>query len=178
MSCCFKTISANPIISGDVHRVIEPRKEEEKVKRTEFVQDQLKCFPGSDEQVLYFIADFLYHQGTDSAETIRYQFHSGYCYYFAHMLKQAFQRGEVCIAAPFGHFVWKDKDDICYDVEGVSASEAEYFIPESFMGNMVKDFLHIRNIAHNTTQKEIEELIERYKKSLTLKNYNQNTESL
>lgn len=139
------------------------------MERDCFVQSQIEYCPKSDEKVLYFIADFLFHEGLENAETIRHQFHAGYCYYFAHMLKQAFGRGKVCVAAPYGHFVWKDEDGICYDVEGVTTSEAEYFIPESFMGDVVKDFLHIRGVAHNTTKEEIDGLIERYKATLPLK---------
>lgn len=128
----------------------------------EFVSDLLKSFPNADEQVLYFIADFLYHEGLDNAESIRNLFHNGYCYYFANMLKRAFGRGEVCIAAPFGHFVWVDTNGLPYDIEGISSTESDCFIPDSFIGDMVKDFLHIRNVQFGTTKEQIDELMKRW----------------
>lgn len=127
-------------------------------------EEQLKHYPDADTQVLFFIADILFHSGGVNAETIRYLFHSGYCYYFANMLKLAFNRGEVCWAAPYGHIVWKDDDGICYDIEGVTISEAEYFIPISYIGEGVKDFLHVRDVSANTTQEEIDSYIEAYLK--------------
>lgn len=42
-----------------------------------------------------------------------------------------FGRGEVCWAAPFGHFIWLD-NETPYDIEGVYYGESLYFIPESY----------------------------------------------
>ena len=39
------------------------------------------------------------------SEEIRNLFMTGYCYHFAHILKATFERGEVCMCFPFGHFV-------------------------------------------------------------------------
>lgn len=126
--------------------------------------DQLKLYPDADSQVLFFIADILFHSGGINAETIRSLFHNGYCYYFANMLKLAFNRGEVCWAAPYGHIVWRDEDGICYDIEGVTVSEAEHFIPIHYLGDKVKDFLHVRDVAANASQEDIDEIIARYLK--------------
>ena len=132
-------------------------------EKESFVHDSIAMNKDADEQVLYFIVDFLFHCGIDNVETLRYTFHSGYCLYFARMLKDAFNRGEVCWAAPFGHFVWKDENGVCYDVEGVTISEAEYFIPESYLGDAIKDFLHVRWVGNDTSAEEIQQIISKYK---------------
>lgn len=129
-----------------------------------YIQQQLEWNPDADPQVIGFIANFVWHKvhNQDEYEMLRALFMDGYCYYFAHMLQQAFQRGKVCICAPFGHFVWMD-DDIPYDIEGVSTSEAEYYIPEHYLGETVQDFLQIPNIVHRTTEDEIQQIMDDYK---------------
>ena len=82
------------------------------------------------------------------------------------MLKLAFNRGEVCWAAPFGHFVWKDENDVCYDIEGVTISEADYFIPVSYIGDGIKDFLHIRDVFYNASQEDISRWMNNYLKDI------------
>ena len=132
--------------------------------RDEFVENQKNDFPEANKQVLYFIADFINHSG--DGEIMQNLFHNGYCYYFAHILKSAFKRGEVCLAAPYGHFVWMDENGVPYDIEGVNITEAEYYIPESFMGEMVKDFLHIRGVEYKATKEEVENLMIKYKEKI------------
>lgn len=68
---------------------------------------EIEKHPAIDKNVLQFIADFACHTATngDEYEILRSTFRNGYCYYFARILKTAFNRGEVCWAAPFGHFV-------------------------------------------------------------------------
>lgn len=135
--------------------------------KKKFVQSNLKENKDADESVLYFIADFLYCGSTEEEALVRVQilhetFRRGYCYYFAHMLKNAFQQhGEVCWAVSFGHFVWQ-YNGVQYDIEGVYCGEASVFIPESYMGETINDFTHIRNNAHNTTGKEISSIIEKW----------------
>ena len=88
------------------------------------------------EQVLEFINKFAGYDKEPEYnwEVIRKKFRAGYCYYFAHMLDLAFKgRGSVCLAAPFGHFVWIDSDKKIYDIEGEYKGEAYYFIPETFI---------------------------------------------
>lgn len=132
--------------------------------REKFVENQKSYFPEADKQVLYFIADFINHSGND--EIMQNLFHNGYCYYFAHMLKVAFQRGNVCLAAPYGHFVWVDENGVPYDIEGVNITEAEYYIPEKFMGEMVKDFLHIRNVSYKATKDDVANLMALYEENI------------
>ena len=134
-----------------------------------FVNDQYTRNPNANPQVIYFIADILYHN-ISGCEVVRSLFHDGYCLYFAEMLKTAFNRGTVCWAAPFGHFVWKDDNDVCYDIEGVTISEADYFIPISFLGRAIDDFRHVRGVYYNASQDDINEIIDRYKKSLLYTN--------
>lgn len=135
---------------------MEPRK-------NEFVNCQLKY--GASIPVLEFIFNVLYHNGDsdEAAEHIRHLFRAGYCYYFAHMLKTGFKRGEVCWAAPFGHFVWVDDDGKPYDIEGLYFGEADEFIPESYLGDMIDDFLHVPGKVHNATEEEIQKCISRYR---------------
>ena len=91
----------------------------------------------------------------DEQESLREKFRCGYCYYFAHMLQTAFNRGTVCWAAPFGHFVWVDEDADkyatdydkikVYDIEGKynpKDHDTFYLIPEKYLGEHVRDFLH------------------------------------
>ena len=89
-----------------------------------------------DNPVLVFIKRFhdIATEGDMKSNWVLYNaFQNGYCWYFAHMLQSAFERGTVCLCAPFGHFVWEDIDEVKYDISGVYCGEAYYFIPESFM---------------------------------------------
>lgn len=117
-----------------------------------------------DPQVKRFIKNCVYHEGKENAETIWHFFRAGYCYYFAHMIKIAFHRGTVCWAAPLGHFVWCDEDGTPYDIEGIYFGEAEEFIPEEYLGDMIKDFLHVPDVAYNATEEDITKCLERYRK--------------
>ena len=140
----------------------------------EFVSRNLEVYDKADESVLYFIADFLYHgvpdiELEDSAESIRSTFRAGYCYYFAHMLKQAFNRGEVCWAAPIGHIVWVDVDGTPYDIEGINESDCEFYIPERYLEGHVDDFKHVRGKVFNATREQLDEVITKYKQDNSIK---------
>lgn len=127
----------------------------------EFIAAQTAA--GADPAVAAFIADFLYVRGPDHADAIGSAFRAGYCYYFAHMLALAFRRGQVCWAAPYGHFVWlDDKDGYPYDAEGLYSGEAEAFVPERYLGGALDDFLHVRGKAHDTSEQEIQAILDRY----------------
>lgn len=121
-----------------------------------FVSNEMKHTPGADEDILRFIADILYHCGTGNVETksIQMLFRSGYCYYFAVMLQDAFPGGTICWAAPFGHIVYQ-YDDIAYDIEGVYSGEADCFIPVDRLGNALDDFRHIPGKNYNATEQEL-----------------------
>lgn len=110
---------------------------------------------GVHEEVIKFIANVLYHQGPENTEVIRSLFRAGYCYYFAQMLKDAFGRGTVCLAYPFGHIVWEDDNGIAYDIEGVN-KEYERLIPISKMGNGIKDFKHVDDEVSGLSDTTIE----------------------
>lgn len=141
----------------------------------EFVATQLKHYREANEKVLYFIADFYYHSLSfyddieQHCECLRKQFRAGYCYHFAMMLKDSFNRGEICWAAPFSHIVWVDEDDTAYDIEGVYESECEYLIPVSYLGSALGGFKHVRGLEYLVTEQLIKETIERYKKDLETK---------
>ena len=81
----------------------------------------------------------------DDMMKLREKFRNGYCYYFATILKTAFNRGEICWTAPFGHFVWVDTDGKAYDIEGsydMRNTETFYLIPEKYVKKFIGDFLH------------------------------------
>ena len=132
-----------------------------------FIKENLKYCPTANEQVLRFIADFLYHgvqevNITVSAESIRSTFRAGYCYYFAHMLREAFNRGTVCWAAPYGHIVWVDTDGNSYDIEGVNFSDCQYYIPCSYIGGHVDDFKRVPGVTFNASREFLESIIKKY----------------
>jgi len=138
--------------------------------KNNFIEHALSRYIKADRRVMTFIADFIFIGKTvDDAiareEIIHNQFRAGYCYYFAHMLKAAFNDGEVCWAAPFGHIVWRYNGEV-YDIEGVCDSETDLFIPESFLGDSIKDFKHIRDEVFDATKDDIDRTITEYKQSL------------
>lgn len=98
-----------------------------------------------DSEVLQWINKFVMHQCStyEEYEVLRATFRGGYCYYFAHMLQLAFDRGTVCFTAPFSHWVWEDLDGKLYDIEGLYEGEAFYFIPENeYTLNDMSSFKH------------------------------------
>lgn len=101
--------------------------------------------PKVNEIVLQFITDLTCSSAEteEQYEIIRFTFKAGYCWHFAHILKNTFKRGEVCWAAPFGHIVWVDVNGVPYDAEGLNEGEQMYNIPESYLGDFIKDFIHI-----------------------------------
>lgn len=129
-----------------------------------FIDDNLRFYPKANKNVLTFIANFLGCHGTDASnvEHLRATFHAGYCYYFAVILKTAFQRGEVCWVAPFGHMVWQDTDGMVYDIEGVYSGESEHFIPYQMIGDGIWDFMHVPGLEYNMSQEELDSIIKKY----------------
>ncbi len=110
------------------------------------------------DEVLQWITNFydtvkknytdVIHNHLDIAvnEIVRRTFRNGYCYFFAHMLKNAFDgRGGVFMTVPFGHFVWKDIDGTCYDVEGIydpKVCDAFYLIPEEYVRSKLPNYFN------------------------------------
>ena len=98
-----------------------------------------------DENVLDFIDKFALSKGADAYNNvIQPLFRSGYCYYFAIMLKDAFNdEGELCLCCPYGHIVWMYKG-VPYDIEGVYNGEADLFIPLRFLSTVdIMSFKHV-----------------------------------
>lgn len=65
-----------------------------------------------------FIARFSAYFG-DAVEVATRVFTAGYCFYFAHMLQVAFNRGRVVFAAPLSHIIWEDDNGCAYDFYGI-----------------------------------------------------------
>lgn len=130
---------------------------------------------GMTNQVLKFIGDFAGYDKLPEYdwEVIRKKFRAGYCYYFAHMLRNAFDRGEVCWAAPFSHIVWVDTDGTPYDIEGEYKGEAFYFISEGLIelyhdlgltNTSMNEFKHIGHDYHSTKE-DLIDLMRKYCKA-------------
>lgn len=120
------------------------------------------CGYSGKKEVLDFIENFLNLNNTESSEYyLKMQFTSGYCYYFAVILKSAFNRGEVCWCAPYSHFCWVDTDGTPYDIYGLCVSDALYFIPEQYLGDALNDFKHTGK-TFDATEKDIQNIINKY----------------
>ena len=110
----------------------------------------------ADKDVISFIEGFL-----GDHEIIWQTFTAGYCYYFAVMLKDAFQRGEICWCAPYGHICWVDDNGVPYDISGVCDSECDFYIPVRYIPEGIADFKHIPHKAFNASKEYIETAIQR-----------------
>ena len=120
------------------------------------------CGYKGSKDVLDFIRKFLTHNKSEVAdEILKNQFANGYCYYFATILKTAFNRGEICWCSPYGHFCWVDEDGVPYDIYGICISEAEHYIPYYFLGEALNDFLHTDK-EFNATNEDIQGIIDKY----------------
>lgn len=111
----------------------------------------------ADKEVLTFIDAFL-----ENNDIIRKKFRAGYCYYFAVMLKEAFQRGEIYWCAPYGHICWLDDNGVPYDIEGVCDSECDFYIPVSYISEGLADFKHILGMEFGASKEYIENAIQRF----------------
>lgn len=147
-------------------RIVYENQNRIEMKLKKEMENSLKTFPGANRQVLQFIIDLATCAVSTEPEyeAIRCTFRAGYCWHFATLLKATFKRGTVCWAAPFGHFVWLDDNGVVYDVEGVYCGEYVYFIPESYLGDMLNDFLHIPYVSYNAMEDEIMDIIHKYEK--------------
>lgn len=100
-----------------------------------------------NNEVNQFISNFYnlnFANDTKGKEVLRKQFMAGYCYYFAHLLMTAFERGECCYCKDRGHFVWQDIDGNCWDIEGLYISDCD-LIPESECDDeIINSFKHRR----------------------------------
>ena len=86
-------------------------------------------------------------------------FSNGYCYHFAQILKNTFNRGEICNTYPYGHIVWMDNDNTPYDIHGINYSECDYYIPERYLKEHIEPFKH--NGSNVVTSEDDIEMIEK-----------------
>lgn len=113
-----------------------------------------------------FIERFVTWQGIDEnqMEAIRARFMAGFCWHFAHMLQTTFDRGTVVWAAPFGHICFQDTNGKVYDIEGrrdIKDDETYYYIPESYLKDMVNDFKHT-DMSYDASAEELIDICKRY----------------
>ncbi len=102
-------------------------------------------------EILRFIQDF-FDRGPEGMASV---FTAGYCWHFAHMLKDTFGDGTCCLAAPFGHFVYRARNYKYYDAYGEYSGEALYFIPEEELPeDCILDFKHIPYAQYKPMTKE------------------------
>lgn len=124
----------------------------------------------TNEKVLAFIGNITeYHYPNSLKQDAVYElFTSGYCYYFALMLKDAFQRGEVCWCAPYGHICWVDDNGHPYDIYGTCHSECDYLIPVSYIQDGLTDFKHVPGKTFAASEEYMQEAIQRFEKDLRI----------
>lgn len=122
----------------------------------------------ADEIVLAFINNVAcYHHADLMKQSAVYElFSSGYCFYFAVMLREAFQRGEVCWCAPYGHICWVDNNGLAYDIYGICDAPADYFIPVSYIKDGLADFKHVPGEAFDASEEYIQDAIQRFERDL------------
>lgn len=123
------------------------------------VQYQIE-YHNADESVLRFIAQFTFWND-DKNDIIYHQFAGGYCFYFAHILKLAFGRGEPKLAAPFGHIVWEDENGVAYDIGGV-CYDYEVLIPLDALGEGIEDFMHVPGKNGYNTPEDVKRIMDTY----------------
>lgn len=109
-----------------------------------------------NSSVIRFINQFktLFNELTiEETDTFVKVFRNGYCYYFAIMLKDAFNRGEVCMTYDCRHVIWIDDDNVAYDINGIFGWYAEtsnkdnywngLLIPVEKIPNYIESFKHV-----------------------------------
>lgn len=155
-----------------LNEYIERDLEEEFYNKEKMKENIFKFHPEANKDVIDFIINFNWHSGDSimSQEMIRKHFRAGYCYYFAIILKEAFERGTVCWCAPFGHLCWVDDDGIPYDIEGVCESDCDYYIPVEYIKEGLVDFKHVPGKKFGATKEYIDDAIKRYKEDQDNKN--------
>ena len=105
-----------------------------------FIEAQISN--GGREDIIRFIANVRFHCGYTGQDIIRRLFRQGYCYYFACILKRAFNGGSIICLPDAKHFVYKI-DDVLYDIEGVYEVDLDTkMINENDMGTKMSSYLH------------------------------------
>lgn len=136
--------------------------------KQEFLNEQLNRFKGANEKVLEFIIDARLSQGKENEDAIRSFFTAGYCYYFAVMLREAFQSGTICYVADKAHIVFVDgidlDNDYAYDIDGVFFEYGERdLIPIKEMERKIWDFIHKPGVVSGYDRSETDRLIHNWK---------------
>lgn len=110
----------------------------------------------SNKKVIDFIDNFstLFGQfQQEEIDTVSAVFSRGFCYYFAIILKEAFDgRGEIYMTRDDRHIVWM-LDNVAYDINGVyrtyprSANNGNFYngelIPIAMLPNYMNSFKHV-----------------------------------
>jgi hypothetical protein len=130
--------------------------------KEEWIQALVKVEPRTDREVLKFIAGIRYHAGEKCEDAYHSLFMSGYCYYFALMLKDAFGRGELCYLWDEGHIVWKDENGIAYDYDGGFVTKENLLVPIRYFGDGMYDFRHIPGKSCNASREFIDKCYEKF----------------
>ncbi len=117
----------------------------------------------SNKDVITFIANFLYADEKNS-EVVYNLFANGYCYYFATMLKAAFNRGTICWHRNHSHIIWLDDDNIAYDIGGVfyDYEDGDLLPVKKSLGAMIVDFKHTGE-KWSCHSKQFHDWVEHYK---------------
>ena len=95
------------------------------MEKKEWLLNQYRNEPQADEEVLRFIANFVFHENGKTGkgmEAVKNLFSEDYCWHFAHMLKIVFGRGQIYCTGNEHHFVWRDTKTagiILYDINGI-----------------------------------------------------------
>lgn len=113
---------------------------------TDIIYRQMKREP--DQEVMNFIESFSLSNGIDNYNNAIYPlFASGYCYYFAKILEEAFKeykKGKLCLCCPYGHIIWM-YNNMPYDISGVSDAESNLYIPLDYLSE--QDILNFKHIG-------------------------------
>ena len=89
----------------------------------DWIEATIAKYPKARRDVLMFISKInSFSEGLicqDGVHTpIEKLFTCGFCYYFALMLKDAFG-GEIVWHKGYGHILWRDNENLVYDIYGV-----------------------------------------------------------
>lgn len=129
----------------------------------------LRISSRANEKVIEFIDNFSTLFGEfqqEEIDAVCAVFSRGFCYYFAIILKNAFNgRGEIYMTSDDHHIVWV-LDNVAYDINGVyrtyprSANNGNFYngelIPIAMLPNYMESFKHV---APGTTKKGMAERI-------------------
>ena len=99
----------------------------------------------------------------DGDECVRHLFRAGYCYYFAKILQTAYPGGQVCLAFPKKHFVYKYAGQ-AWDIEGQYADEAWWIDEAEIPNNVLRPFKHLS--GNPNAYKDVDAWMEQMKTEL------------